>query len=82
MRHGGGRRPAAQSLPDGRGAWSAPAVTGVPESARVTGGTGGWAEARNGGGRFKLDPEAFGVTVTSGIVTVTGQADNPPSHPN
>jgi len=48
----------------------------------VTGGTGGWAEARNGGGRFKLDPEAFGVTVTSGIVTVTGQADNPPSHPN
>ena len=28
-------------------------------------------------GRFKLDPEAFEVTVTSGIVSVTGQADNP-----
>jgi hypothetical protein len=28
-------------------------------------------------GRFKLAPEAFEVTVTSGIVTVTGQAGNP-----
>jgi len=28
-------------------------------------------------GKFKLNPEAFEVTVTSGIVTVTGQADNP-----
>jgi CBS domain-containing protein len=28
-------------------------------------------------GRFKLSPEAFEVTVTSGVVTVTGQADNP-----
>jgi CBS domain-containing protein len=28
-------------------------------------------------GKFNLDPEAFEVTVTSGIVTVTGQADSP-----
>jgi CBS-domain-containing membrane protein len=27
-------------------------------------------------GKFKLSPDAFEVTVTSGIVTVTGQADN------
>jgi CBS domain-containing protein len=28
-------------------------------------------------GRFRLDPEAFKVTVTSGVVTVTGQAGSP-----
>jgi CBS domain-containing protein len=28
-------------------------------------------------GKFKLNPEAFEVTVTSGIVTVTGQAESP-----
>ena len=28
-------------------------------------------------GKLALNPDAFGVTVTSGIVTVTGQADSP-----